>query len=525
MAGDRTVDAMNEARERRCEVLVIGGGAAGLAAALQLGRSRRSVVVVDSGEPRNAAAEHMHSYLGHEGRPPLEFLALARDEVRLYGAELVDGRVGEVVRLEGGGFRATLVDGATVSARRVLVATGVSDELPDIPGVAEQWGRGVLHCPYCHGWEVQDQRVTVVATGPAATHQALLFRQLTERLTVVRHDGGGLDGDDRARLTARGVEILEGPVVEVVSERGAVVAVRLGDGTVVPTDAVVVAPRSVPRLDGVAGLGLATTAAPNGLGEVVATDASGATNVAGVYAAGNVSDLGNQVLQAAATGARIGAVINADLAMADADAAVAARPNPAREWDERYGERDQMWSGRVNGALVAEVADLPPGRALDVGCGEGADAIWLAQRGWKVTAVDISQVAVDRAREAADAAGVSVEWVCADVTTTPPAQASYDLVTAQYPALPRSDATVDSLLAAVAPGGTLLVTWHALSEEHAAHMRERGTDPDDYVQRPDVVARLDDRWEIVVDETRPRIDPPPGSPHVDDIVLRARRIR
>src|SRR5690606_33780294 len=152
---------------------------------------------------------------GHEGRPPLEFLALARDEVRLYGAELVDGRVGEVVRREGGGFRATLVDGATVSARRVLVATGVSDELPDIPGVAEQWGRGVLHCPYCHGWEVQDQRVTVVATGPAATHQALLFRQLTERLTVVRHDGGGLDGDDRARLTARGVEILEGPVVEV----------------------------------------------------------------------------------------------------------------------------------------------------------------------------------------------------------------------------------------------------------------------------------------------------------------------
>ncbi|HEX7096170.1 MAG TPA: class I SAM-dependent methyltransferase [Acidimicrobiales bacterium] len=195
------------------------------------------------------------------------------------------------------------------------------------------------------------------------------------------------------------------------------------------------------------------------------------------------------------------------------------------DWDERYAASEQVWSGRVNGALASEVADMAPGRVLDVGCGEGADAIWLAQRGWDVTAIDISTVAVDRARRAAEAAGVTIEWVCADVTTTPPAPAAYDLVTLQYPALPRSDAVIDGLLGAVAPGGTLLITWHVLTDEHVAHLCERGIDPAEYVHVHDVVARLGDGWEIEVNEIRPRVDPPENAKHVEDIVLRTRRIR
>ncbi len=198
-------------------MVVVGGGAAGLAAALQLARARRSVVVVDAGEPRNAPAAHMHAYLGHDGRPPSEFLAIGRSEAAGYGAEIVDGTVTTVTaHPDGDGFRVVLAGGRAVEGRRVLVATGLVDELPDIAGVAEQWGRGVIHCPYCHGWEVRDQRIAVIATGPMAAHQALLFRQLSDRVTVIVHEPDALAADDRHRLAARGVHI-EDAAVEAVT--------------------------------------------------------------------------------------------------------------------------------------------------------------------------------------------------------------------------------------------------------------------------------------------------------------------
>lgn len=198
----------------------------------------------------------------------------------------------------------------------------------------------------------------------------------------------------------------------------------------------------------------------------------------------------------------------------------------AAEWDTRYGERDgAMWSGRPNGRLVAEVAGLMPGRALDVGCGEGADAIWLAGRSWTVIAIDISDVALCRAREAAELAGATVEWLCGDALQSPFRPRSFDLVSMQYPALPKAagDAAARTLLDTVRPGGLLLAVYHDLGDEHREHMKSRGIDPEDYVGADDLDRLLGDDFTVEPHGIEPRIDPPPGTPHVADVVLRARR--
>jgi SAM-dependent methyltransferase len=198
----------------------------------------------------------------------------------------------------------------------------------------------------------------------------------------------------------------------------------------------------------------------------------------------------------------------------------------AAEWDARYREGDgARWSGRPNGRLVAEIADLGPGRALDVGCGEGADAIWLAQHGWTVTAIDVSDVAVSRAREAAELAGATVEWVCGDALETPFPARSFDLVSMQYPALPQAagDTAVRTLLGSVRAGGLLLAVYHDLDEEHHEHMKSQGFDPADYVGADDLAGLLGDDFTVELHTVEPRIDPPPGNPHIADIILRARR--
>src|SRR6059058_1465510 len=163
------------------DAVVIGGGAAGLNGALMLARSRRSVVVIDSGTPRNAPAEGVHGMLGLDGTPPAELLRRGREEVRHYGGQVVTGEVIAAVPatpLDGDlRFAITLADGSQVRARRVLVATGLRDVLPDVPGLARHWGHGVVHCPYCHGWEVRDEPIGVLAVGAASIHHALLFRQ------------------------------------------------------------------------------------------------------------------------------------------------------------------------------------------------------------------------------------------------------------------------------------------------------------------------------------------------------------
>jgi thioredoxin reductase len=297
---------------RRVDVLVVGGGPAGLSAALVLGRSRRSVLVVDAGEPRNAPAAAMHGFLGRDGTPPAELLAHGRDEVARYGGLVEDGRVVGVERV-GDAFRVALGDGSSPLARRLVLTTGLVDELPAIAGIAERWGRDVIHCPYCHGWEVRDRAIGVLATSPMSWHQAALFRQLSDRVVVLRHTTADLAPDVAAGLAARGVRFVDGEVIRLEVEGDAVSGVQLADGRLVPLEVLVIAPRFAGRADLLDDLGLALVEHPSGAGVHVPADPMGRSDVTGVWVAGNLTDPTAQVITAAAQGARAGAAVNADL--------------------------------------------------------------------------------------------------------------------------------------------------------------------------------------------------------------------
>ena len=517
--------------ERYCDVCVVGGSAAGLAAALQLGRQRRSVIVVDSGEPRNAPAAHMHSFLGREGLSPADLMAAGREEVRSYGGEVLAGVVSRVGRSDAGDFRVELPDGHSIIARRVLAATGLVDELPDIEGLAEHWGRDVIHCPFCHGYEVRDQRVIQIVTHPMGLHTVGLFRHLTGRLTVVLHDPADVDDAELHALRVSGVTIVQGKVSRIVTGAdGHVAAVEVAGHGAVDADAVVVGPRFSVRAELFLPLGLRPTAHPSGLGDFLETDAAGATAVAGLYAAGNVTDPSQQVLQAAADGSRVGAMVSFSLANEDIQAAARPSGNES-DWDHRYAG-DQIWSGNPNGSLVSEISGRTPGRALDVGAGEGGDALWLAEQGWSVTASDISQRALDRVGTEAGRRGLRVQCHRVDANAANAFEkAAYDLVSAQYASIPRTPdgRGVRNLLNAVAPGGMLLIVSHDLEPMRApadAAGHSQPFDPDAYVRVDDFAAALagSPEWTIELHEKRPR---PAGaasaSHHVHDIVLRARR--
>lgn len=232
------------------DVVVVGGGAAGLSGALALGRARRSVLVIDAGDPRNAPAGHVHNYLGREGMPPAELLAIGRSEVAQYGVQLEVGTVTKAAATDGG-FTVHLEDGRQVDARRLLVTTGLTDELPDVPGLVEGWGRDVLHCPYCHGWEVRDQALGVLGTGPFAVHQTLLFRQWTADLTLFLHTAPAPTAGEREQLDARGVTVVEGLVASWQDG-----AVRMVSGEIVPRAALVVSPVFTARAAVLESLGL-----------------------------------------------------------------------------------------------------------------------------------------------------------------------------------------------------------------------------------------------------------------------------
>ncbi|WP_431869838.1 NAD(P)/FAD-dependent oxidoreductase [Nocardiopsis eucommiae] len=309
---------------REVEVVVVGGGVAGLAGALSLARARRSVLVVDEGRPRNAPAEGVHGLLGQEGVSPAELLERGRAEVASYGGVVESGRVVAVERA-GDGFAVGLADGSVVGARRLLVTTGLVDELPDIDGLAEHWGSGVLHCPYCHGWEVRDQPVAVVADGPVAVHAGLLWRQWTDRVTVLADPARDLGPQGREKLVARGVTVVDGPVRAVESDADGVSGVRTVDGVVVAVRVVVVPTFMRARSRLLADLGVAVSEVRMGehvMGTHVEVDAMGATSVPGVWAAGDVTSPSAQVVGSAAAGNRAGAAINADLVMAEAEHAL-----------------------------------------------------------------------------------------------------------------------------------------------------------------------------------------------------------
>lgn len=305
------------------DVVVIGGGAAGLSGALMLTRSRRSVAVIDAGSPRNAPAAGIHGLLGQDGLPPAEYLRRGTEDVRRYGGTVITGEVSEINRTATG-FAVRLSDGQRTQARRILLTTGLVDELPDVDGLAERWGRDVVHCPYCHGWESRDRAIAVLATGPMAFHSTVLWRQLSDRVVLLRN-GVDLPADQMDLLRARGVDIIDGAVRSVRVDEDAISAVALADGRIVPCEVIAVGTRMVARGGGLLrSLGLQLTEHPSGMGSYVAADPTGRTDAPGVWAAGNVTDLSAQVGAAAAAGAMAGAQINAELALREAEDAVAA---------------------------------------------------------------------------------------------------------------------------------------------------------------------------------------------------------
>ncbi|GLZ80382.1 thioredoxin reductase [Actinorhabdospora filicis] len=275
------------------DTVIIGGGAAGLSAALVLSRARRRVAVVDGGKPRNAPAAHMQGFLSRDGESPAELLRIGRREVLGYGAEIIDGHVTAAEP----GFALVLGDARVLRARSVLVATGAKDELPDVPGLRERWGTDVLHCPYCHGYEVRDRPIGVLAGGADPAHQALLLTQWSSDVMLFAGDAE-LPGEARARLAGRGVTVVDGPVDGVVVEDGTLTGVGVA-GRVVPRAALFVPPRVVPRDEVLVALGWDGTA-----------DAAGRTSVPGVWAAGNVIDPRAQVITAAGQGSAAAIAIN-----------------------------------------------------------------------------------------------------------------------------------------------------------------------------------------------------------------------
>ena len=297
------------------DVAVIGGGAAGLSAAVALLRSRRTVAVIDDGRPRNAPAEGVHNFLTRDGTDPGELLAMGRDEVAGYGGQLIRARAttasGQI-----GDFTIGLDDDQTVRTTRVIVATGLTDVLPDVPGLADHWGAAVLHCPYCHGHEVRDREILVLSTSAEAVHQALLFSQLSPHVTVLTHTGPDLSEDDHRALRARGVRIEEGVADSVRNDGDGVSGVLLTDGRVLSARAIVVRPKMVAHSPVLDALGL--TAVTTDAGDrSYPTGMAGETDVPGVWVAGNTTDLMAQVISAAAAGLMTGSRLNAEMIQHD----------------------------------------------------------------------------------------------------------------------------------------------------------------------------------------------------------------
>lgn len=513
------------------DVIVIGGGPAGLAAALMLGRARRRVLVVDAGQPRNRFASHMHGVLGYEGAEPALLARQGRAEAAGYGVEFTSGTVTGIEEIPGG-LSLSLDGPGPFRARAVIVATGLTDRLPGIPGLAERWGRSVLHCPYCHGWEVRDQRLGVLTTSPLGAHQAQLVRQWSDQLVVFTAGLGKLDEPTERRLRARGIELVASEVVEVLGEGEQLTGVRTADGAVVELDALFVAADPLPQDGFLAGLDLARNETP--WGSFLALDETGRTGHPRIWAAGNVANPALSVPMSVGAGTAVGGAVNFALVTEDFDLALAGQwPEiaPADYWEERYAGTERVWSGRVNHVLSQVAAELTPGRALDLGCGEGADVLWLAGQGWDATGVDISPTAVSRGTQAAAAAGLSdrAHFVAMDASDPGalPEGERYDLITASFlhslVTLPRTE-ILRRAADRVTSGGRLLITSHAAPPPWAdpGHHEHR------FLTAEQEVAELGldaDRWQVLIAEARTRqATGPDGQPAtLEDTVVLLRR--
>lgn len=532
------------------DVIIVGGGAAGLSAALTLGRARRRVLVIDSAAPRNRFAGHMHGVLGHDGLPPLDLLEAGHRELERYDVTVTTGtvaQVGDIVR----GLKVTCADGTVEYTRALLLAGGVDDELPDVPGLAEHWGDTVFQCPYCHGWEVRDRRIGVLATSGSIAHYGMLLRQWTDRLTVLPVGEAGtaalrdMDGDTRARFAARGIRLTGSPVTEVLSSGGTLTGVRTADGSVHELDALAVVPVPRPRDSCVAGLGLDRTQVP-GSGSFLTVDPAGRTGHPRIWAAGNVVQPWLNVPMSGGLATMTASALNLALIEEDTDAAVRAtephrgRPEIADDgyWESSYAGARPRWSGRPNSALVDYLTrylgeDATGGaahaagaagaaHAADIGCGEGADAVWLAAHGWTTTGVEVSGTALGRARALAEKAGAGdrVEFTADGLVGYSDAVNSGtsprpDLVTVSYLHSP-SQADRASLLHTagdlLAPGGHLFVLSHILPGDDSGAPADAGghgsTGPDRAAAVSTVPGLDPEDWTVVAG----------GAPERDEIL-------
>ena len=280
------------------DIVIVGGSFAGQSAALQLGRARRRVLLIDSGKPRNRFARTSHGFLGQDGQPPSAIMATVAGQLARY--ETVEQREGQAVDAVAAeqGFRISLADGNEAAAGRIILATGVRDHLPQLPGLEERWGISVLHCPYCHGYELNQRPVGVLASSDMAMHHALLVPDWGPT-TLFTHNAFTPTPEQEAALAARGTKIERTPVVELLGKSPALEAVRLADGRTVGVTGLFIAPRTEPASDLAERLGCAFGDGPSG--PFIIADRMQQTSVPGVFAAGDAaSAMANATLAAAA---------------------------------------------------------------------------------------------------------------------------------------------------------------------------------------------------------------------------------
>lgn len=286
------------------DVVIVGGGPAGLSAALVLGRCRRRVLLCDAGSPRNERAHELHGYLTRDGVPPLELLRTGRKELAPYGIELRDVRVTRVAT-EQDGFSVAMADGRETGARTVLIAGGVRDNFPGIPGLDDCYGISAHHCPYCDGWEEREKAIAVIGNGASGSALALALKTWSDQVMLCPNGRARLQPSHRAQLASHGIQVHEGPIAEVEHHHGRATALVLTGGDRVACEAIFMSTRQRPQCDLPKELGCAVTR--QGL---VKTDRLGQTRVPGLYVAGDASRDVQFVVVAAAEGAKAAVAIN-----------------------------------------------------------------------------------------------------------------------------------------------------------------------------------------------------------------------
>lgn len=285
------------------DIIVVGGSFAGLATALQMGRARRKVTVLDTGLPRNRFAAHSHGLLGHDHKNPADILAEARAQLQRYPSVRIINVRATSASGEKDNFAVSTDDGETLRARRLVLSYGVSDQMPTIPGFAESWGKSVVPCPYCDGFEVADKHWGSLYAGPMSLHSLVLYGHWTDKLTLFT-DGHDLSQDDRDRVAARGTRIVDGKVTAIPNRDGQLSGITLADGKTVPIDVLFAHPQNRPSANLHTGLGLETVETPVGL--ILKVDDRRETSLEGVYAAGDLANGMASVTLASSQGAMAG---------------------------------------------------------------------------------------------------------------------------------------------------------------------------------------------------------------------------